>query len=95
MQISVNDENLIVGYADVGGIEGGIEIDNSIIPSDFILMFRPRKFQYIDGKIQYNKEYDNNEDSTQLKNDNASLTEKVARLEAELQELKNSINPPE
>ena len=93
MQIKVDGDNLIVGYADVGGIEGGIEIDNSILPSDFILMFRPRKFQYVDGKIQYSKEYDNNEDSTQLKTDNASLTEKVARLESEIELLKSQINP--
>ena len=95
MQILVNNEDLIVGYADVGGIEGGIEINNSIVPSDFIPLFKPNKFQYIDGKIDYNKNFIDNTESNALKTDNMTLIEKVAKLEAELQELKNNITPPE
>lgn len=95
MQILVNSENLIVGYADIGGIEGGIDIDKSILPNDFIPQFKPQKFQYEDGKIEYNKNFVDNTEADILKNDNTTLVEKIVKLESELQELKNKITPPE
>lgn len=95
MQILVDSNNLIVGYADIGGIDGGIEVSNSILPNDFVPLFKPYKFLFTDGKVEYNKDYDEDEKSKQLKNENISLAEKVVKLEEELQKLKNGINPPE
>ena len=58
MQIKLNDENLIVGYADVGGIEGGIEIDDSIVPQGFISYFKPARYLYKEGTIELNNDFE-------------------------------------
>ena len=58
MQILVNNENLIVGYADVGGIEGGFEIDNSIVPQGFISYFKPARYLYKEGTIELNNDFE-------------------------------------
>ena len=58
MQIKLNDENLIVGYADVGGIEGGIEINDSIVPQGFISSFKPTRYLYKEGTIELNNDFE-------------------------------------
>ena len=95
MRISLNSNNEIIGYAIVGDLEGSIEINNSILPSDFIPFFKPNKFRYIDGRVEYNNSFIDDSESTRLINENISLVEKVAKLESELEELKNNITPPE
>ncbi|KIJ86808.1 hypothetical protein SE00_07545 [Staphylococcus saprophyticus] len=55
MQILLNDKNEITNYAIVGGFEDGIKIDN--IPDNFIANFKPRYYLYNEGKIEVNKEY--------------------------------------
>lgn len=98
MQILVNNENLIVGYADVGGIEGGIDINDSILPDTFVAEFKPRKFKYEDGVVSYNRLFSDNEEAAQLRSVNESLEEKIKVLEqkvAELEEIVNVIQTPE
>lgn len=58
MQISIDKNNLIVGFAEVGGFDGGIEIDNSIVPDAFIQMFKPKYFLYQDEQIITNPNYE-------------------------------------
>lgn len=98
MQIKLNDENLIVGYADVGGIEGGIEVSDSILPDIFVAEFKPCKFKYENGVVSYNRLFSDNEEANQLKSLNKSLEEKIKVLEqkvAELEEIVNVIQTPE
>lgn len=50
MQIGLNERKEIVNVATLGGIVGGIEIDNP--PEEFLTTpFHPGKWQYMDGKI--------------------------------------------
>lgn len=57
MQIKINNENLIIAYAEVGSLDGGIEIDDSIVPFGFMDMFKPLIFKYTDNKIIYNENF--------------------------------------
>ena len=58
MQILVNENNLIISYATVGGFENGIEIDDSIVPQDFILHFKPKRYLYNEGTIELNSDFE-------------------------------------
>ena len=58
MQILVNENNLIISYATVGGFENGIEIDDSIVPQDFILHFKPKRYLYNEGEIELNSDFE-------------------------------------
>lgn len=98
MQILVNENNLIISYATVGGFENGIEINDSILPDTFVAEFKPRKFKYENGIVSYNRLFSDNEEAVQLKSVNESLEEKIKALEqkvAELEELVNVIQTPE
>lgn len=89
MQILLDKENYIIGYADVGGLEGGIEIDNAILPDTFKVEFKRCKFKYEDGQVVYNQKFIDNEENARLKVDNLSLEEKVKLLEQRISELEN------
>lgn len=98
MQILINENNLIISYATVGGFDRGIEIDNSILPDTFMEEFKPCKFKYENGIVSYNRLFSDNEEATQLKSVNESLEEKIKALEkkvAELKEIVNTIQTPE
>lgn len=58
MKILVNHNYEIVQYATVGGFEGDIEINNGILPSNFIESFKPRYFLYKDGEVKVNTNYE-------------------------------------
>lgn len=64
MKILVNHNYEIVQYATVGGFEGDIEINNGILPSNFIESFKPRYFLYKDGEVKLNANYE--EEKTEL-----------------------------
>lgn len=57
MQILVNENNQIISYATVGGFENGIEIDDSIVPQDFISYFKPARYLYKEGTIEVNNDF--------------------------------------
>ena len=98
MQILLDKNNLIVGFAEVGSLEGGIEILNPVLPDTFISEFKSCKFKYEDGVVSYNKDFVDGEANTQLKSVNESLEEKIKVLEqkvAELEEIVNVIQTPE
>lgn len=98
MIILVDKNNLIASFASAGGIEGGIEISDSILPDTFVEEFKPCKFKYEDGVVSYNRLFSDNEEATQLKSVNESLEEKIKVLEqkvTELEEIVNMIQSPE
>ena len=98
MIILVDKNNLIASFASAGGIEGWIEVSDSILPDTFVAEFKPCKFKYEDGVVSYNRLFSDNEEATQLKSVNESLEEKIKVLEqkvAELEEIVNEIQTPE
>lgn len=95
MQILVNENNVITSYATVGGFDGGIEVDDSIIPANFTTMFRRNMYLYLDGEIVYNENFVDTRNTVDLENNNQLLTEKVAQLEEEIEQLKSNITPSE
>ena len=92
MIIILNSNNEIIGYATAGGIEGGVEISESLLPDTFMAEFKPCKFKYENGVVSYNRLFSDNEEATQLKSINESLEEKIKVLEKELDELKEIVN---
>lgn len=45
MYLSLNEENEVLGYAIVGGIEGGILVSDALLPK--LVQFRSRKYLYV------------------------------------------------
>ena len=91
MIILVDKDNLIVGFAISGSLEGGTEIDDSILPDTFKAEFKCGKFKYVDGAISYNQKFVDGEANAQLKMENISLEDKVKTLEDRVKELENII----
>ena len=58
MQILVNKNNQIISFAVVGGFDGGIEIDDSIVPQGFISYFKPARYLYKEGTIELNNDFE-------------------------------------
>lgn len=58
MRIKINDNYEITGYALVGGFDGGIEIDDSIVPQGFVLYFKPKRYLYNEGTIELNSDFE-------------------------------------
>lgn len=58
MKILVDENHLITSYATVGGFDGDIEVDNSIIPQDFTQTFKPRYYLYQNEQIVVNPNYE-------------------------------------
>ncbi|KYH14872.1 DUF2977 domain-containing protein [Staphylococcus kloosii] len=57
MRILINENNEIVGYATVGGLEGDFEIDDSIVPQDFAQNYKPKYYLYQNEQIIVNPNY--------------------------------------
>lgn len=91
MNILIDKDNLITSFAEVGGFEGGIEIDNSILPEMFVQEFKSGKFKYSDGAISYNKDFVDGEAYSQIKSENVTLESKVKTLEDRVKELEDII----
>ena len=58
MRIKINDNYEIMGYALVGGFDGGIEIDDSIVPQGFVSYFKPARYLYKGGTIELNNDFE-------------------------------------
>lgn len=58
MQILLDKDNLIVGFAEVGGFEDGVEIDDNIVPQDFIQNYKPKHYLYQNEQIVVNINYE-------------------------------------
>lgn len=58
MQISINNNNEIIGYAFIGGFENGIELDDNIVPQDFLQNYKPKYYLYQNERIVVNTNYE-------------------------------------
>lgn len=57
MELSVDKNNLITSYAITGGFDGGVEIDDSIVPQDFTQNYKPKYYLYQNEQILVNPNY--------------------------------------
>lgn len=57
LKILVDENNFITSYATVGGFDGDIEVDDSIVPQDFTQNYKPKYYLYQDEKITINPNY--------------------------------------
>lgn len=64
MRILINKDNEIVNYAIVGSIDGDIAIDDSIVPQNFLLYFKPKRYLYNEGEIKVNSDFEENTEIT-------------------------------
>jgi len=55
MQIQINDKGKITGYAQTGGFENGIEVEEA--PEGFAESFEPQKYIYDNGEIKEDPDY--------------------------------------
>lgn len=56
MQLQLNDKSEVVGFATVGGIDGGVTVDN--VPDNFASDFKAGYYVLIDGKtLSVNPDY--------------------------------------
>ncbi|NQE00510.1 DUF2977 domain-containing protein [Staphylococcus xylosus] len=58
MRILINKKNEIVDYAIVGSLDGDFEIDDSIVPQDFMIYFKPKRYLYNEGTIEVNSDFE-------------------------------------
>jgi hypothetical protein len=49
MVLLLNEDQRIVSYANIGGIEGGIDVDPETVPENFTDDFWPGKWAYREG----------------------------------------------
>lgn len=87
MKIKLNGTK-IVAYAIVGNLENGIEVDNSILPDDFIENFVSGKFLYTGGKVVVNEDFvpakqEEAEGPSQIQQTLSALTKQVMDLQLE------------
>lgn len=87
MQIKVDGNNLIIAFAEVGSLDGSIEISNSILPFSFVEEFKPGKFKYENGSIVFNINYETYTINTIA----GEVESENARLRTENEQLKNTI----
>lgn len=97
MQILVRDKYIIT-YVQVGGVKGGVKVDEDIIPSGFFENFEPNKYLYVDGTIKPNEDYqEKNEAYTpsnvelQMASTQMQLTKTAVQLHATQKELANMV----
>lgn len=87
MQIKIDGNNLIVAFAEVGSLDGGIEINKSILPFSFVESFKPGKFKYENGSIVFNMGYE----TYTFNAINSEVQSENTRLRAENEQLKNTV----
>lgn len=87
MQILVDNNNIITAYATVGGFDGGIEIDDSILPDTFIPEFKNGKFKYEDGNVVYNREYTEPVKDIEPPTNNEIMQQEVDSLKQQVEQL--------
>lgn len=95
MQIKIDKDNLIVAYAEVGSLDGGIEINKSILPFSFVEEFKPGKFKYENGSIVFNIGYENytfNTINSEVQSENIRLTAENKQLKQTIVTLMNKID---
>lgn len=87
MQILVDNNSIITSYATVGGFDGGIEIDDSILPDTFIPEFKSGKFMYENGEVTYNREYAEPIKDVEPPTNNETMQQEVNDLKKQVEDL--------
>lgn len=80
MIIITNDKQEIISYADVGGIEDGIEVAS--VPEGFVENYKPLYYLYQDGEVIVNPSYKEPVQPKQEKSEIELLREEVEKLKA-------------
>ena len=87
MKIKVSN-GLIMSYAIVGNIDNSVEISDDIVPYDFILNFKPKKYKYEGGQIVLNENYSSGNNEKPIQSPNISVPgsdEELRKMFAEMQ----------
>ena len=87
MNIKVSN-GLIMSYAIVGNIDNSVEISDDIVPYDFLLNFKPKKYKYEGGQILLNENYSSGNNEQPIQPPNISMPgsdEELRKMFAEMQ----------
>lgn len=87
MKIKVSN-GLIMSYAIVGNIDNSVEISDDIVPYDFLLNFKPKKYKYEGGQIVLNENYSSGNNEQPIQPPNISMPgsdEELRKMFAEMQ----------
>ena len=87
MKIKVSN-GLIMSYAIVGNIDNSVEISDDIVPYDFLLNFKPKKYKYEGGQIVLNENYSSGNNEQPIQPPNISMAgndEELRKMFAEMQ----------
>lgn len=87
MKIKVSN-GLIMSYAIVGNIDNSVEISDDIVPYDFLLNFKPKKYKYEGGQIVLNENYSSGNNEQPIEPPNISMPgsdEELRRMFASMQ----------
>ena len=87
MKIKVSN-GLIMSYAIVGNIDNSVEISDDIVPYDFLLNFKPKKYKYEGGQIVLNENYSSGNNEQPIQPPNSVIPgndEELRKMFAEMQ----------
>ena len=73
MKIQVNSSYEIISFASIGGLGNSIEISDDIVPYDFLLNFKPKKYKYEGGQIVLNENYSSGNNEQPIQPPNISM----------------------
>ncbi len=91
--ILTNSINEIIGYSLLGDIDGGISIDETSLPHDFMILFKPRFYLYRDGKVIRNMNYqEDNDIFIERDKEIEELRERIDELESKYESLTQGAN---
>ncbi|MGW7927602.1 DUF2977 domain-containing protein [Staphylococcus xylosus] len=62
MLIQINSSNEIIAFANVGNLNNSIEVNTDMMPNNFFINFKPKKYKYEDEQIVLNENYIENDD---------------------------------
>ena len=88
MKIQVNSSYEIISFASIGGLGNSIEISDDIVPYDFLLNFKPKKYKYEGGQIVLNENYSSGNNEKPIQSPNISMPgsdEELRKMFAEMQ----------
>ena len=88
MKIQVNSSYEIISFASIGGLGNSIEISDDIVPYDFLLNFKPKKYKYEGGQIVLNENYSSGNNEQPIQPPNISMPgsdEELRKMFAEMQ----------
>lgn len=87
MKIKVEND-LILSYAIIGNIDDSIEINDNIVPNNFINDFKPKKYKYKNEQIVLNENYTSSDDEQPIQPPSISMPgsdEELRKMFADMQ----------